>query len=78
VEQPARTAPPEGFSVRKPVTCLQTIEKSVESSRSSPENGVGEGIESPLRLQHSTLCKRYGQFCNMTGSVNTHLWPTVW
>ena len=32
------------FSVRKRVTCLQTIEKSVESSCSSPETGAGEGI----------------------------------
>ena len=51
MEQPARTAPVEGFSVRKRVACLQTIEKSVESSRSSPETGAGEGIESPLPLQ---------------------------
>ena len=37
MEQPARTAPVEGFSVRKRVACLLTIEKNVESSRSSPE-----------------------------------------
>ena len=29
--------------MRKRVACLQTIEKSVESSRSSPETGAGEG-----------------------------------
>jgi hypothetical protein len=29
--------------VRKRVICLQTVEKSVESSRSSPETGAGEG-----------------------------------
>ena len=73
VGKPARTAPVGGFSVRKRVIRLQIIEKSVESSRSSPETGAGEGIESPLRLQHSALCKRYSQFCNITGSVNTHL-----
>ena len=61
------------FSVRKRVICLQTIEKSVESSRSGPETGAGEGIGSPLRLQHSSLCKHFSQFCNITGSVNTHL-----
>ena len=44
MEQPARTAPVEGFSVRKRVACLLTIEKNVESSRSSPETGAGEGI----------------------------------
>ena len=44
--------------MRKGVICLQTIEKSVESSLSSLETGAGEVIESPLRLQHSTLCKR--------------------
>ena len=32
------------FSVRKRVIRLQIIEKSVESSRSSPETGAGEGI----------------------------------
>ena len=37
------------------------------------KTGAGEGIESPLRLQNSALCKRYSQFCNITGSVNTHL-----
>ena len=37
MEQPARTAPVEGFSVRKRVIRLQIIEKNVESSRSSPE-----------------------------------------
>ena len=58
VGKPARTAPVGGFSVRKRVIRLQIIEKSVESSRSSPETGAGEGIESPLRLQHSALCKR--------------------
>ena len=41
------------------------------------KTGAGEGIESPLRLQHSALCKRYSQFCNITGSVTTHLLPTV-
>ena len=30
--------------MRKRVIRLQTIEKSVESSRSSPETGAGEGI----------------------------------
>ena len=39
-----------GFSVRKRVIRLQTIEKSVESSRSSPETGAGEGFGAPLRL----------------------------
>ena len=73
VEQLARTAPVEGFSVSERVAYFQTIEKIVESSRSSPETGAGEGIESPLRLQHSALCKQYSQFCNITGSVNTHL-----
>ena len=29
--------------MRKRVTCLQIIEKNVESSRSSPETGAGEG-----------------------------------
>ena len=28
---------------------------------------------SPLRLQHSSLCKHFSQFCNITGSINTHL-----
>jgi len=37
--------------VRKRVIRLQIIEKTVESSHSSPETGAGEGIESPLRLQ---------------------------
>ena len=33
-----------GFSLRKRVIRLQIIEKSVESSRSSPESGAREGI----------------------------------
>ena len=44
VEKPARTAPMDGFSALKRVICLQTIEKSVQSSRCSPEIGAGEGI----------------------------------
>jgi hypothetical protein len=73
MDEAARRAPVRGSSVRKRVICLQAIEKSVEISRSIPKNGAGEGIESPLRLQHSALRKRYSQFCNITGSVNTHL-----
>ena len=37
--------------MRKRVIRLQIIEKVVEGSRSSPETGAGEGIESPLRLE---------------------------
>ncbi|NBT29930.1 MAG: hypothetical protein EBT18_10715, partial [Gammaproteobacteria bacterium] len=47
VEKPARAAPVRGFSVRKRVTCLQIIEKSVESSRSSPETGAHDSIPAP-------------------------------
>ena len=47
VGKPARTAPVGGFSVRKRVIRLQIIEKSVDSSRSSPETGAGEGIRTP-------------------------------
>ena len=32
------------LTVRTRVACLQTMEKSVESSRSSPETGTGDGI----------------------------------
>ena len=73
MDEAARRAPVRDFSVRERVIRLQIIEKIVESSRSSLETGAGEGIESPLQLQHSALCKRYSQFCNITGSVNTHL-----
>ena len=44
MDKPARKGPLADFSVRKRVICLQTIEKSVESLRSSPETGAGEGI----------------------------------
>ena len=44
VDETARKAPVRGLSVRKRVIRLQIIEKSVESSRSSPETGAGEGI----------------------------------
>ena len=64
MDEAARRASVRGFSVRKRVIRLQIIEKSVESSRSSPETGAGEGIGAPLLNQHSTLSKRFRTLFN--------------
>jgi hypothetical protein len=52
------------------MTCLQSVEKSAESLRSISKNGAGEGIESPLLNQHSTLSKRFRHFHRRKRTVN--------